>query len=91
MFGNAKDFEDALTNIINNCGLSVSEAYYIVENAALQLKLLYTELVDKERYNQSFKDKNDITLELPVEQPAVEPNLATIQISGLKKEETEND
>lgn len=45
----SKKFEEELLKLINASGLKVSEAYYIVENAALQLKLLYTELAFKEQ------------------------------------------
>ena len=45
MFSNsqAKAFEEALTELINNSGLKISEAYYIVENACLRLQGLYNE------------------------------------------------
>ena len=45
MFSNsqAKAFEEALTELINNSGLKISEAYYIVENACLRLQVLYNE------------------------------------------------
>ncbi len=38
---NAKLFEEQLMKLINNSQLTISEAYYIVENAALQLKNVY--------------------------------------------------
>jgi len=47
-----KKFEELLKDLINNSGLTVAEAYYIVENAALELKILYTELSYKERLGE---------------------------------------
>lgn len=45
---NSKEFEEKLMELINSSGLPVSEAYYIVTNAALQLKIIYNDLLIKE-------------------------------------------
>lgn len=47
----SKKFEEDLFTLINNCGLPISEAYYIVENASLKLKLLFNELIIQEMSN----------------------------------------
>ena len=47
----SKQFEEKLTNLINNCGLTISEAYYIVENASLRLKLILNDLAWEEKIN----------------------------------------
>ncbi len=62
----ARAFEDNLMKLINSCGLSVSEAYYIVQNAALQLKNVYDELVYKEQFEGS-QEVNTATKNIPVE------------------------
>lgn len=48
----AKQFEEALMHLINTSGLKVSEAYYIVENAALQLKIAYEQIIASEMNNK---------------------------------------
>ncbi len=59
---NCKKFEEELTKLINSSGLTVAEAYYIVENAALNLKILY--------YNLAFQESNnnvtDNSFDIPV-------------------------
>ena len=52
----AQAFETNLNNLINRSGLTVSEAYYIVENAALQLKLLYQQLV----FDENFEGDHEV-------------------------------
>lgn len=47
----SKIFEEKLTELINNSGLTISEAYYIVENASLRLKLLLNEMIMREQLN----------------------------------------
>lgn len=49
----SKIFEEELTKLINNSGITISEAYYIVENASLKLKLLFNELVMQEQLNSA--------------------------------------
>lgn len=62
-----KDFEDRLTDLINNSGITVCEAYYIVENASLKLKLLYNEILYKEELQkQNFEEQqHQVSLEIP--------------------------
>ena len=67
---NSKEFEEALMNLINNSGLKVSEAYYIVENAALQLKLVYEQLCLKEQY-EGIKTEEQQT-DLPINEDTLE-------------------
>lgn len=56
-----KKFEEDLTQLINNSGLTISEAYYIVENASLKLKILLNELIMQEQISpQSFTEQNQI-------------------------------
>jgi len=62
----AKNFEIQLLNLINNCGLTVSEAYYIVENAALQLKIAYLESLHKESLSPG--ETQEYNVEIPVNQ-----------------------
>lgn len=45
---NAFQFEQELQQLIENSGLTISECYYVVENAALHLKLLYQEWLSQE-------------------------------------------
>lgn len=52
----AQAFETNLNNLINRSGLTVSEAYYIVENAALQLKLLYQQLI----FDENFEGDHEV-------------------------------
>ena len=61
---NSKSFEEALMQLINNSGLKVSEAYYIVQNAALQLKSVYDELCWKERIEGVYTEEK--TQEMPI-------------------------
>lgn len=68
MFNNyqSKIFEEQLTALINNSGLSISEAYYIVENASLKLKLLKEELINiekREMLKEASEEKIEINLQ----------------------------
>lgn len=61
---NSKIFEEKLTRLINESGLTISEAYYIVENASLKLKLLFNEMIMEEKNNSSLEEKHvDINFE----------------------------
>lgn len=61
-----KDFENSLNNLINNSGITVVEAYYIVENASIRLKMLYNELLYKEELEkQNFNNQQSINLNVP--------------------------
>ena len=62
----ARSFEEKLRMLINNSGLTVSEAYYILYNATLQLKNIYDELVYKEQFQTDNEEKNgelDVTFQ----------------------------
>ena len=67
MFSNsqAKAFEEALTELINNSGLKISEAYYIVENACLRLQVLYNESLYQEAKEGIESENNEISVEIP--------------------------
>ena len=70
MFSNsqAKAFEEALTELINNSGLKISEAYYIVENACLRLQVLYNESLYQEAKEGIESENNEISVEIPKEE-----------------------
>lgn len=70
MFSNsqAKAFEEALTELINNSGLKISEAYYIVENACLRLQVLYNESLYQEAKEGIESENNEISIEIPKEE-----------------------
>ena len=70
MFSNsqAKAFEEALTELINNSGLKISEAYYIVENACLRLQVLYNEALSQEAKEGIESENNEISVEIPKEE-----------------------
>ena len=70
MFSNsqAKAFEEALTELINNSGLKISEAYYIVENACLRLQVLYNESLYQEAKEGIESENNEISLEIPTQE-----------------------
>lgn len=70
MFSNsqAKAFEEALTELINNSGLKISEAYYIVENACLRLQVLYNEALSQEAKEGIEPENNEISVEIPKEE-----------------------
>jgi len=61
---NCKKFEEELTKLINSSGLTVTEAYYIVENAALNLKILY--------YNLAFQESNNSTTDNSLDVPVMD-------------------
>ena len=70
MFSNsqAKAFEEALTELINNSGLKISEAYYIVENACLRLQVLYNESLYQEAKEGIESENNEISVEIPTKE-----------------------
>ena len=70
MFSNsqAKAFEEALTELINNSGLKISEAYYIVENACLRLQVLYNESLYQEAKEGTESENNEISVEIPTQE-----------------------
>lgn len=70
MFSNsqAKAFEEALTELINNSGLKISEAYYIVENACLRLQVLYNESLYQEAKEGIESENNEISVEIPTQE-----------------------
>ena len=70
MFSNsqAKTFEQALTELINNSGLKISEAYYIVENACLRLQVLYNESLYQEAKEGIESENNEISVEIPTQE-----------------------
>ena len=70
MFSNsqAKTFEEALTELINNSGLKISEAYYIVENACLRLQVLYNEALSQEAKEGIEPENNEISVEIPTQE-----------------------
>lgn len=70
MFSNsqAKAFEEALTELINNSGLKISEAYYIVENACLRLQVLYNESLYQEAKEGIEQEDHEISVEIPKEE-----------------------
>ena len=70
MFSNsqAKAFEEALTELINNSGLKISEAYYIVENACLRLQVLYNEALTQEAKEGMEPEDHEISVEIPKEE-----------------------
>ena len=70
MFSNsqAKAFEEALTELINNSGLKISEAYYIVENACLRLQVLYNEALTQEAKEGMEPEDHEISVEITKEE-----------------------
>lgn len=59
---NMKKFELNLTNLINNSGLTIGEAYYIVKNASLELERLYSKVLaapDEEETTEQTVDLED--------------------------------
>ena len=70
MFSNsqAKAFEEALTELINNSGLKISEAYYIVENACLRSQVLYNESLYQEAKEGIESENNEISVEIPTQE-----------------------
>lgn len=70
MFSNsqAKAFEEALTELINNSGLKISEAYYIVENACLRLQVLYNEALSQEAKEGIEPENHEISVGIPKEE-----------------------
>lgn len=60
----AKQLEEQLLFLVNNSGITVSEAYYIVENIALQLKVTYVELLMQEQAKPTVND-NTVEIDLP--------------------------
>lgn len=70
MFSNsqAKAFEEALTELINNSGLKISEAYYIVENACLRLQVLYNEALSQEAKEGMEPEDHEISVEIPTQE-----------------------
>ena len=64
----AKAFEEALTELINNSGLKISEAYYIVENACLRLQVLYNESLYQEAKEGIESENNEISVEIPTQE-----------------------
>ena len=70
MFSNsqAKAFEEALTELINNSGLKISEAYYIVANACLRLQVLYNESLYQEAKEGIESENNEISVEIPTQE-----------------------
>lgn len=68
-----KIFEEELTKLINNSGLTISEAYYIVENASLKLKLLLTEMIMEEQMHpQSFIEQKTAEIKIDESQRFVD-------------------
>ena len=61
----SKAFEENLNTLINNCGLTVSEAYYIVQNAALNLKNLYLDLIYQEQFQGDKTMEENIEIDVP--------------------------
>ena len=64
----AQAFEEALTELINNSGLKISEAYYIVENACLRLQVLYNESLYQEAKEGIESENNEISVEIPTQE-----------------------
>lgn len=60
-------FEEKLYNLINNCGLTIGEAYYIVNNAALELKLKLYEISIKEQMDTEQHHTQEIDVPVPVD------------------------
>ena len=61
---NMKKFELNLANLINNSGLTIGEAYYIVKNAFLELDHLYSKILavpDEEEVVEQTIDLQDET------------------------------
>ena len=59
---NSKIFEEKLTRLINESGLTISEAYYIVENASLKLKLLFNEMIMQEKNNSALEEEKHVDI-----------------------------
>ena len=57
---NMKKFELQLTELINNCGLTVGEAYYIVKNALLELEHLYLRVLAEPDNIETHEETIDI-------------------------------
>lgn len=67
-----KIFEEKLTKLINESGLTISEAYYIVENASLRLKLLLNEAIFQEKINPTnFVEQKTTVSEIPTDMEKV--------------------
>lgn len=63
-----KKFEQELLALINNSGITIVDAYYIVENAALQLKSVYERLVVQEQMSNSpLEETHEVAVNIPVE------------------------
>ena len=60
----SKTFEEQVMNLVNNCGLTISEAYFIIETIALRLKLLRNELAMKEYWELCNKNDENVTLKV---------------------------
>lgn len=52
----ALNFENQLYNLINNCGLTIDEAYYIVSKASLELKISMLETIRREDQEEDEKE-----------------------------------
>lgn len=66
--GLAKQFEDALVQLINTCNLPIETAYYIVKNQVLELEILYNNILTS-NIEQSIKDKDEqikTTIDVPL-------------------------
>ena len=61
------EFEKKLTDLINNSGITIPEAYYIVTNASLQLKILYNDLLEKERNGENKEKEHEMCVDLTEE------------------------
>lgn len=59
-------FEEQLYQLINNCGLTVDEAYYIVMKSALELKVSMLETL-----NQQNKKEEEHYTETTMDEPSV--------------------
>ena len=62
-------FEEQLYQLINNCGLTVDEAYYIVMKSALELKVGMLETLnqqnkkEEEHYTEAIMDEPSVIYE----------------------------
>lgn len=61
-------FEKDLTNLINNSGIAIQDAYYIVTNASLQLKILYNDLLEKERNGENKEQEHETYVDFTEEE-----------------------
>ena len=62
---NMKKFELELTNLINNCNLTVGEAYYVLKSAYMELEHLFLQILAKPTETTVEEEHFDMVEEEP--------------------------